>query len=663
MVNSLRTAALSTAIVWLVGAAAFAQSDTAVFESVRKVEDRAGRYKALEEFVRKFPMSEHIRAARQLLFGDALELGKKQEALAHGLDYLVLATDRPSALNEIAWQLAEHDVYLDSALSFIDRGLAEYRASRGRNSAAMLDTKAWVLYKRHSFADALSIQREAVDLLPQGAEWNAQYGEYYYRLGLYETKNAAGNKDAASRDAGLRLVARCVFFGVGDALPMLQSLVGEKDVTDGGKRTRELLEPASDEYIRRSPSPLDAQANVAIILAKLNIMPERSRQIAAEIESMVSLAPTIEERSSGELALGIIHFYSKEYEAAVGDLTVAQQYASPYAKDVYLYLGESYEQLGMDREAFGAYLLGLVVVRPPEIMERIVPLYKKLYGESAPSAQSLDTLIAAKAREVEDFDSGKFIAPEKTKTVLAELFTGSECKPCAAADIAYDKLLERYDRAALAVLEYHLHIPAPDPMTNADTELRAKYYGVSSTPTSFVDGLTKTIGGGAPLAAQSRFNIYKDAIERRLRISTEVSMDPSAGLSKDRVNIRVLGTASESGSRQLRLRVALAEEGVEYRGSNGIGHHRFVVRKMIGTPEGTMFDAGGSAKLAAQINLQHLQDSLKSYLDAFERRTSSGRAFKEKKHAVNRENLYVVAFVQDNATKEVLQAAVKKVVP
>ena len=39
-------------------------------------------------------------------------------------------------------------------------------------------------------------------------------------------------------------------------------------------------------------------------------------------------------------------------------------------------------------------------------------------------------------------------------------------------------------------LEYHLHIPGPDPLANKDTEEREKYYGkaIEGTPTMFVDG-------------------------------------------------------------------------------------------------------------------------------------------------------------------------------
>ena len=69
------------------------------------------------------------------------------------------------------------------------------------------------------------------------------------------------------------------------------------------------------------------------------------------------------------------------------------------------------------------------------------------------------------------FEPEAFKAPAgwKGKTVLAELFTGSECPPCVGADIAFDALIESIPAKYLAVLVYHLPIPRPDPMINPAT--------------------------------------------------------------------------------------------------------------------------------------------------------------------------------------------------
>ena len=110
------------------------------------------------------------------------------------------------------------------------------------------------------------------------------------------------------------------------------------------------------------------------------------------------------------------------------------------------------------------------------------------------------------------------------------------------------------------------------------------------------------------------------------------------------------------------LRIALVEEPVRYTGANEIADHRAVVRLMVGSPDGIPL-AGGTASHSASVDLGALTASLKGYLDDFEQkpperfRALTDSRFKEKKHALDAGNLALVAFVQDEATKEVLQAS------
>ena len=90
-----------------------------------------------------------------------------------------------------------------------------------------------------------------------------------------------------------------------------------------------------------------------------------------------------------------------------------------------------------------------------------------------------------------------------------ELFTGTQCCPCVAADVALGALAQTYEPTELALLQYHMHIPGPDPMTNLDTEARWKHYlGAFAptktqfgVPTAVFNGKTFRVGGGAMAAA------------------------------------------------------------------------------------------------------------------------------------------------------------------
>src|SRR5207247_2202568 len=84
------------------------------------------------------------------------------------------------------------------------------------------------------------------------------------------------------------------------------------------------------------------------------------------------------------------------------------------------------------------------------------------------------------------------------RTVLVELFTGVQCPPCVAADLGFDALERAFKPTEAICLEYHIHVPGPDPLSNADTEARAKFYdrAVEGTPTTLFNGKPGAGGGG-----------------------------------------------------------------------------------------------------------------------------------------------------------------------
>lgn len=77
---------------------------------------------------------------------------------------------------------------------------------------------------------------------------------------------------------------------------------------------------------------------------------------------------------------------------------------------------------------------------------------------------------------------------DSKRVVVMELFTGAQCPPCVAADVAFDALQKTYKSSELVLIQYHLHIPLPDPLTNSDTVARAAYYGFRSTGKRLIRG-------------------------------------------------------------------------------------------------------------------------------------------------------------------------------
>jgi hypothetical protein len=240
------------------------------------------------------------------------------------------------------------------------------------------------------------------------------------------------------------------------------------------------------------------------------------------------------------------------------------------------------------------------------------------------------------------------------RAVLVELFTGSECPPCVAADLGFEALGQAYKPTEVILLQYHLHIPRPDPMVNADAEARAGYYGneIEGTPTVLFDGKPppEAVGGGGPAtAAQSKFDQYRKVIDPLLEKPASGKLQARASRKGNVVTINAKAAEVKGG--KVSLRLALTEERVRFAGGNGMRYHYHVVRAMPGGPAGTPV-VNGAAEATGTVNLDELRTKLERYLTEFSEKNEY--RFSDRPMALN--NLRAVAFLQDDATKEVLQA-------
>src|SRR6266540_2723353 len=162
----------------------------------------------------------------------------------------------------------------------------------------------------------------------------------------------------------------------------------------------------------------------------------------------------------------------------------------------------------------------------------------------------------------------------KDRVVLAEVFTGSGCPPCVAADLAFDAVLDRYERRDVAVLMYHLHIPRPDPMANAATQNRATFYGVRGVPSYMIDGQAGG-GGGSREATEAIYNRFNPGIEKRLGVPSQAEIKLETALDGGVVKVRATVAKVESQSPSLKLNLALVEKSLRYGGENGVRFTRW----------------------------------------------------------------------------------------
>ena len=289
----------------------------------------------------------------------------------------------------------------------------------------------------------------------------------------------------------------------------------------------------------------------------------------------------------------------------------------------------------------------------------------------AADAQRQGPSEAERAQQPEKWHpEGHFEVPAdwSGRVVLAELFTGSECPPCVASDLAYDGIIEYYPNSVVVVLEYHEHIPGPDPMTNPDSEARMAYYTrdvVQGTPTAIFNGTDSSVGGGDAAAASSRFGAYGRSIEKAMKAAPAVTIGLDAHLDGNALSMSAsvsIQDAEAVSGQDLRLRVALAEKVVHHRGRNGVEEHKMVVRGFLGGPDGFKVDTAEGGSFTASLDLAKTEADLLKYLNEWEANNQSrfrgSDGFTAKRNEIDRSGLVLVAFVQDDASREVLQARV-----
>jgi len=303
----------------------------------------------------------------------------------------------------------------------------------------------------------------------------------------------------------------------------------------------------------------------------------------------------------------------------------------------------------------------------PELRKELEESYRRSHNGSLDGLEAmLDARYESelpKAIVVEPFD--RKVEPG-ARTVLAEMFTGSSCAPCVGMDLALEAAQRRYQPRDLAVLVYHLHSPAPDPLANPSALARAKAYGFGGgVPHVLVDGLAFDAEGGGKAAEAGSIlrSRLQPAIERAMTVPAGARVAVQVARTGDIVRARVTADHLSKGTAPVRLQVALVEERVRYSGGNGIRFHPMVVRKLAGDGAGLPIWTTGQAKNDVVFDMVAIRRELKTYLDEFEAGKSDfgPYTFVEKKHDLDGSRLLVVAFVQEEGTRRVLQSALTRV--
>jgi len=243
------------------------------------------------------------------------------------------------------------------------------------------------------------------------------------------------------------------------------------------------------------------------------------------------------------------------------------------------------------------------------------------------------------------------------RVAVFELFTGAQCPPCVASDVAFDALLKSYPATELVLLQYHMHIPGPDPLTNPSTIARWDYYkekfpqAMRGTPSTVFNGKPSNGGGGGMGQAKAMFDNYTATINPLLEEETTIKITGSAALKGEKISIKVDVDGVPEPGENVKLRVILVEDTVKHVGGNGLRFHHQIVRSFPGGIEGTAFTDKKLAK-TVDVDLAEVRKGLKKYLDEYD----EDDPFENLEKLLDLKKLRIVVLVQDDTSRAILQA-------
>jgi hypothetical protein len=243
------------------------------------------------------------------------------------------------------------------------------------------------------------------------------------------------------------------------------------------------------------------------------------------------------------------------------------------------------------------------------------------------------------------------------RVVVMELFLGAQCPPSVPANVACQALQERYKSSELVLLQYHLHIPGPDPLTNPHGVARFDYYSkafpgkVFGTPTALFGGRTIVPGGGPLAFGEKKYAEYREIIDSALEKPAAAKLTARATRQGEKLALDVEVSDLADPGPDKRLRLALVEKSVRYTGRNRQSVHHQVVRAMPGGPAGFALERK-DFKHTAPFDLGELRKWLHGHLDE----VAAKQPFADANRPMDFNGLRLVAFVQDEGTKEILQA-------
>ena len=294
-------------------------------------------------------------------------------------------------------------------------------------------------------------------------------------------------------------------------------------------------------------------------------------------------------------------------------------------------LGEMAAKAGNDAKAMEYLIPARLSGHAPDTANRLSKtLYKKSHNGSLDGLEAmLDTEYRKRFPNPIHVEAYKPAEKRSDRMVLAEVFTGSGCPPCAGADMAFDAAMERYARKDLAVVMYHVHVPRPDPMTTVETtraiqELWRERRADVRHRRQEDDG-RRTARLWLPECSSDSRRIWRTIWRRRRKPTAKID----AGLNGGTVKVSAAVDDVKSDSKDLRCRSCWWKRKSATWAKTASASTPWWSAPFGGEKaEGYAIEANGKGTFDASFDLEAMSKAIKKHLDDFEAKGHRGESFK-----------------------------------
>ena len=627
------------------------------YQRIDSLSEKQNRIVAFKSFILTYPDNPNKTNALMELFSIYLNDSKVKIALNYADQAVQFAPGqlKIGILDAIAYSLAHKKVGLDTAAVYTNRAVSESKKTHSnllKYGGMALDTKALIMFDLGQADSALALEKEAITV-------DRDNPDFLSHLATYQ--EAAGFRLLAIKTA-----ATAILYGnTNEAVTNFNKWIEKERFSK--KDQDKLRQVIGDSTLKlffdksKMEDKYRINSTAAAFLALIRTNLKQANEWIQESKNTLNDNSAIKDRVLITKNYGLVLFAEGKVKEAFSIFDAIERLAEPLDANFWYTVGKSYEKAHAYQKALDSYTNGLISFRFLSLQSAL----RKLSANENISQNKIESVITQKYNDNSSFEPGHYKGNNtKGNVILAELFTGADDQMSVSADFAFDYLSKYFTRNEVAILEYHQHIPSPDPMTNPNGFSRYLYYDKTAhmgVPTAIIEGTSRIYGGGSKEFTKNKFDEYKYSLEKFLSRHSDIKVNGFVNKVNDSISVNLQIDKEFDLPSGTSLHIALAEKTIDYSGGNEIKKHIFVVRNLFKGPAGTFLKSDkGTETVSVNFNLDEIEKGLDAYLTNPTKDPSWTITvlihWKKWLGKLDHNNLAVVAWIQNDKSKEVLQA-------